>query len=153
MYKLTCNHSSKGHVQTLAGFGNVKKLAKGPTTMYGAFVSRRLKEENEGKLSVPIYDVFDQLNNILGKEIGYMTTLPVFLKVHPELHAEFHMLSDEEKAALLSDYLQDKEEKQNTPKRLSNISLSKIIDFRIRHITSIVCLCSACCPTAVLTSL
>jgi len=51
---------------------------------------------------------------------------------------EFHALSDEEKAAILSDHLQDKEEKGNTPKNVSNTALGKILDFRIRDITSIV---------------
>ena len=73
-----------------------------------------------------------------------MITLPVFLKTHLELRAQFNTLSDNEKEALLSDYLQDKEEKGDIPKKLSNTSLSKIIDFQIRHITSTVC--SACYP-------
>jgi hypothetical protein len=64
---------------------------------------------------------------------------------------DFHALSEDEKAVLVSDFLEAKEEKQNTPKNLSNISLSKIVDFRIRHITSMVCL--AYCPNALLTSL
>jgi hypothetical protein len=111
--KLTYNCSSKDYMQILAIIGNVKKFIKGPTTMYGAFVSKKLKEANEGMLSIQIFDRvwLTEQHCILGKEIGDMITLLVHLKVHPELHVKFHALSDEEKAALLSNHLQDKEEK------------------------------------------
>jgi hypothetical protein len=70
--------------------------------------------------------------HFLGIEAGSKTTLQVFLKQHgPKLSAAFQDLSDDEKAALLSDFLEAKEEKGHTPKKLSNLSLSKIIDFRI----------------------
>jgi hypothetical protein len=79
-------------------------------------------------------------------------TLQVFLKAQgPQLSAEFHALSEDEKAVLVSSFLEAKEEKQITPKNLSNISISKIVDFRIQYITSMVCL--ACCPNTVLTPL
>ena len=79
-------------------------------------------------------------------------TLQVFLKAQgPQLSAEYHALSEDEKAVLLSDFLEAKEEKQNTPKSLSNTSVSKIVGFRIQHIMSMVCL--ACCPNTVLTPL
>jgi hypothetical protein len=76
----------------------------------------------------------------LDKLKGKKTTLRVFLRKHPELREEYEALSPEEKSILLSDLLEAKEEKEIIPKNISNVSLSKIIDFRIRHITSIVSL-------------
>lgn len=137
---------------TLAGLGSYKKLTKRPTTKYGAFCSKRLEEENKGMLFPSLLIRSFNRRYILGKEKGYMTTMPMLLKAHgPELSAEYHALTHDEKDALLSDYLQTKEEKEATPKKLSNISLGKIVDFRIRHITSTVS--SGRCSWSLLTPL
>ena len=67
---------------------------------------------------------------MLGKEPGHLTTLPKLLKMHSwELNVEFHVLSDEKKAAILLDHLQVKEKKGNTLKNVSNTALGKILDF------------------------
>ena len=59
---LTQNHSSRDCMQVLTSLGINKKLTKGPTTMYGAFFAKKLKEVNKGMCFLPIIRTFDRLN-------------------------------------------------------------------------------------------
>jgi hypothetical protein len=83
----------------------------------------------------------EALTNVLpiGKEQGSKTTLPAMLKkCSDELSAEFSVLSKSEKDALLANCLQAKEEK-STAKRLSNVAISKVVESKMRLVTSTVC--------------
>ena len=57
-----------------------------------------------------------------------------------DVSAEFNALSSDEKGALLAAHCQAKKEKENSVKRLSNVSISKAVDSKIRLVTSTVCL-------------
>ncbi len=75
-----------------------------------------------------------------GKAKGYMTTLLELLKAHSnEIRAEFNSLSNSEKDTFLTDYLQAKEKKENAPKRLSNIAVSKVVDMKMQTVIATVC--------------
>lgn len=56
-----------------------------------------------------------------------------------EVSAEFSAFPNDERDALLAAHLQAKREKENAAKKLSNVSISKAVDSKIRLVTSTVC--------------
>jgi len=74
-----------------------------------------------------------------GKASGHKTTLPNFLKARSgELSAEFSTLSDEQKDALLTDFLQAKAERDDATKKISNVAISKAVNAKLHNISSMV---------------
>jgi hypothetical protein len=62
-------------------------------------------------------------------------TLPQLLKQKPdELSTEFDELSKTEKEDLLIRHLQSKAERIDTPKKLSNIAVSRAVNMKLRKI-------------------
>jgi hypothetical protein len=126
-------------VRSLAGVGISKKASKGTTNTYNAFCAKKLAEVNEGMAFVNT--PFDTLNNSIfsGKESGNKTTLREYLLEHSkEVSTEFSALSSDERDALLVAHCQAKREKENSAKKLSNVSISKAVDSKIRLVTSTV---------------
>jgi hypothetical protein len=74
-----------------------------------------------------------------GKESGQKMTLPNLLKTQSEeLSAEFSMLSHEQKGTLVADFLQAKAERDNVPKKISNVAIGKAVDAKLHNISSMV---------------
>jgi hypothetical protein len=127
-------------VRSLAGIGVYKKASKRTPNAYSAFCSKKLAEVNEGMVSVNTPS--KTLKNIIfsGKESGNKTTLRNYLQEHSkEVSTEFSALPNDERAALLAAHHEAKREKENTTKKLSNVSISKAVDSKIRLVTSTVC--------------
>ena len=77
-----------------------------------------------------------------GKEVGTKMTLKNLLTTQSaDLSTQFKGLLPEEKDALLSNYLQEKENKANVPKRASSAAIAKAVYLRIDLITTTVCVC------------
>ena len=77
-----------------------------------------------------------------GKEVGTKMTLKNLLTTQSaDLSTQFKGLLPEEKDALLSNYLQEKENKANVPKRASSAAIAKAVYSRIDLITTTVCVC------------
>jgi hypothetical protein len=131
------SHSNPSYIHSLASIGASKKMAKGPVTTYGAFLGKKLEEENDGEPSYLYSNVL--LIPILGKASGSKMTLPNLLKTHSkELKAEFDELSCDEKNLLRTQFLQAKEERNDTPSKLSNVAISKAVDSKIQPMMEIV---------------
>jgi hypothetical protein len=80
------------------------------------------------------------LTIFLGKEKGKRITLPTFLKANSsELKTEFGALLEEDKNTFLTSYREAKDEKENTPLRVSNIAISKAVNAKMERITAMVC--------------
>jgi hypothetical protein len=74
-----------------------------------------------------------------GKAKGHIMTLLELLKGHSnEIRVGFNLLLNSEKDTFFTNYLQAKEEKENAPKRLSNIIVSKAVDMKMQTVTAIV---------------
>jgi hypothetical protein len=83
--------------------------------------------------------MFTDKITLLDKENGHKTTLPQLLKNRSEeLSAAFGNLSNEEKQELLTIHLDSKEERDNTPKRLSNVAVSRAVNMKLSIITNTV---------------
>ncbi|KAN0124360.1 hypothetical protein V8E52_002009 [Russula decolorans] len=89
------------YVMSLAGIAGYKKVSN-------IFCGMTLQEENSDK------------------ENGYKMTLPQLLKERSnELRTKFSELSNTEKEVLVTRHLQSKAERIDTPKKISNIAVSK----------------------------
>ena len=92
-------------------------------------------------LPLPSLDALTHSIPLLDKEWGKKTTLPEFLHSNSKaLKAEFHGFNDDDKEVLLLEYLEAKEEKDKAAKNLSNISVSKIVNAKMKLIATAVCL-------------
>lgn len=137
MLDTVISHSNPSHIHSLASIGGFKKMTKGPVTTFGAFVGKKLGEENDGE--PPYFYSKVLLICFLGKASGSKTTLRDLLKTNSkELKAEFDGLSSDEKMLLRAQFLQAKEERNDTPSRLSNVAISKAVDSKIQHVIGIV---------------
>ncbi|KAN0111299.1 hypothetical protein V8E52_008674 [Russula decolorans] len=75
------------------------------------------------------------VHSLADKENGHKTTLPQLLKGRSEeLSATFGKLSNDEKQELLTKHLNSKEERDDTPKRLSNVAVSKAVSIKLNSI-------------------
>jgi hypothetical protein len=73
------------------------------------------------------------------KENGHKTTLPQLLKQRSnELSNEFGKLSNTEREDLLTRHLQSKTERDDVPKRLSNVAVSRAVNVKLKMITNAV---------------
>jgi seryl-tRNA synthetase len=87
------------------------------------------------KMSVMFTDKITRLD----KENGHKTMLLQLLKNRSEeLSAAFGNLSNEEKQELLTRHLDSKEERDDTPKRLSNVAVSRAVNMKLSIITNTV---------------
>lgn len=76
----------------------------------------------------------------LGKEKGYMTTLPAFLKDYTqddELRREYKAC---DKETLFTDFENAKKVKACVPKRSSNVAISKLVYMKLDRVIASVCL-------------
>jgi hypothetical protein len=86
-----------------------------------------------------VSDAFADKIIFLDKENGHKTTLPQLLKGRSEeLSATFGKLSNDEKQELLTKHLNSKEERDDTPKRLSNVAVSKAVSIKLNSIINMV---------------
>jgi hypothetical protein len=85
----------------------------------------------------------DALTNgilLLDRKWGKKIMLPKFLDENKEnLNEEFGGLSKDNKREMLTEYRKAKEEKKKALKNLSNISISKTVDTRMKLIATAVC--------------
>jgi hypothetical protein len=120
---------------SLAGIAGYKKVSKWNATPFSIFCGMTLQEENSGKLSILSLKGFNWYDSRLDKENGYKMTLPQLLKERSnELRTKFSELSNTEKEVLVTRHLQSKAERIDTPKKISNIAVSKAVSAKLDRV-------------------
>jgi hypothetical protein len=86
-----------------------------------------------------VLDVFTDNTIFLDKENGQKMTLPIFLKERTEeIKTAFSNLSREEKQDLKTRHLNLKEERDHTPKTLTNVAVSGAVNAKLKLIINTV---------------
>lgn len=125
-------------MRALAGIGRRKKATRGATLIWAVFCGTKLKKMNEGVYSI-IVTLCLTKSLLLGIEAGGKTTLRGMLQSGTgELKTQFKALSDDARDALLSKHLEEKENKENVPKRLSQAAVSTAVYSQMELITATV---------------
>jgi hypothetical protein len=142
------------HVLSLAGIATQNRLSKRNPTSFSVFCGKKLNEENDGKSSIQRCQMrLLIILSFLGKENGQKMTLPQLLTERSdELSTAFGDLSNEDKRELLARHL-DSKESNDTPKRLSNVAVSRAVNLKLKVIINTVLYDLGHLPNATLSSL
>lgn len=139
-------YSPQEQVRLLGGFGGFRKAKQRSTSPFGAWLSKKIEEENRGGLFLPL--CFRQCSYIillLDKHKGDRTTLQDLLQRYRLENSDDDgpkMLHDEynncDKEAVIDDFKVRKaqEAEENAVTKVKNISISKKVYAKLGNITA-----------------